>query len=601
MRFFRKHAPRPACRPARSFRPTIESLEERQLLSATPVLTGGLHDALVARVARAEFVQDNDHLSRADVIDLLEVVDGTETAVFNNGQVNFIAGTPNPGATLTEARLTDLRTIVKDARAWGLSADVANLAGKLLNQNPANEQFQGSVLLPNGQLSAGTSDSVVQDLVGKWFYGSDLPAVSGDGIAYEQAQGVLFGKGGPRASDIAQGAVGDCYFMSGLGATATQAPATIRSMFINNGDGTYTVRFFEYDATNDTWRADYVTVNLELPVYQQGGAFVYAGWYQGGKATPYTSKANVLWPALAEKAYAQLAEEGWSRFTGTGGSGVSGTPADWNQNCYDALNSGDGVATMQITGSNITADFYLPTGTAADEQALIKDFNHGSLVTVGSLAQEPADTPTNAAGEPLIIATHVYFLHAVNATAGTFTLINPCDDGSGQRMVTLTWSQMQIFLNDAFVVNPPPIDPAHAVLQNGTSSGTVGDAKAIDVDWYLNGKPVSSLKDVCQGDTVTVTFSTAAGIDPTEFSLVSYAAPNGKFNSWNIDHQQEWADSTLTATGKGTYSLTVKIPNGFFQLDFVRGDAISDFATGERYHGDGRFIEGVQGGTHMVR
>ena len=172
-------APRSSRRPIRSCRPSIEQLETRQMLSATAVTPpSDLHNALIAPVARAEYIQDNGQLSRTDVINLLSVVDGTKQAVFSNGQVSFNAATPNPNATLTQSELKDLQTLVKDASSWGLAPDVANLAGKVVNQNPANEHYQGAVLLPTGQLSAGTTDTVLQDLVGKWFYGTDLPAVA---------------------------------------------------------------------------------------------------------------------------------------------------------------------------------------------------------------------------------------------------------------------------------------------------------------------------------------------------------------------------------------------------------------------------------------
>ena len=38
--------------------------------------------------------------------------------------------------------------------------------------------------------------------------------------------------------------MGDCYFISALGTLADSNPAAIENMFINNGDGTYTVRFY---------------------------------------------------------------------------------------------------------------------------------------------------------------------------------------------------------------------------------------------------------------------------------------------------------------------------------------------------------------------
>ena len=599
---------------ARKARLRLDRLEAREVPSGSPLTAPtDLHDPLIAPIASAEYIQDNGQLSRADIINLLDVVDGTERAVFTNGQVIFDAAKPSSSATLTASQLTDLQTLVHDAVLWQISVPVTNLLGKTVEQNPANESYQGASLLPTGKLTAGSKDIDVQDLVGKWFSGTDLPgtqaAAENNGIpekvVYEQAQGVLFGPDGPNPHDIAQGWVGDCYFMSSLGETAQQSPQTIESMFIDNGDGTYTVRFYEYEAANKTWQADYVTVNLELPVMQQSGEFAFAGWYQDGKPTTYTDKCAVLWPALAEKAYAQLAEEGWSRSKGPGGSGNSSTPKDWNANSYNALAFGDGVALQQIGGSNITYDIGLTQAPASDETALEQAFAHGSLVIFGSLGHEPTGMPTNSAGAPLIISGHVYALTAVDAAKGLFTLVNPYDDNGpyptdGQRTVTLNWTQLTEYLNDYFVSAPPPICPSHAVVQHGKNTGINGGAAAVNIQWYVNGKPVSSLSQVHEGDTVTVTFDTLACAATTEFSLVSYAAPNGDFNSSNIDHQQEWADTTGTYTGAGEHSLTVTIPAGYFQLDFVRGSAISDFATGERYHSDGRFIAGTDGGDNVV-
>jgi hypothetical protein len=38
--------------------------------------------------------------------------------------------------------------------------------------------------------------------------------------------------------------VGDCYFIAALGALADSSAAAIENMFIDNGDGTWTVRFY---------------------------------------------------------------------------------------------------------------------------------------------------------------------------------------------------------------------------------------------------------------------------------------------------------------------------------------------------------------------
>ena len=81
--------------------------------------------------------------------------------------------------------------------------------------------------------------------------------------------------------------------MASLAEAALRSPATITNMFVVNGDGTYTVKFFNYG------QAEYVTVDAYLPTNRSGNA-IYAGM---GKN--YTNSANELWTMLAEKAYAQ--------------------------------------------------------------------------------------------------------------------------------------------------------------------------------------------------------------------------------------------------------------------------------------------------------
>lgn len=46
-------------------------------------------------------------------------------------------------------------------------------------------------------------------------------------------------------SDIQQGDYGDCYFMSSMGAIAREHPGFIEKMIHDNGDGTYTVTFYD--------------------------------------------------------------------------------------------------------------------------------------------------------------------------------------------------------------------------------------------------------------------------------------------------------------------------------------------------------------------
>src|SRR5437868_6369201 len=71
-----------------------------------------------------------------------------------------------------------------------------------------------------------------------------------------------------RPFEVDQGAAADCYFVAALGEVAQRTPDAISQMFIDNGDGTWTVRFFNNGA------AAYVTVDKFFPA-DGNGRFVY--------------------------------------------------------------------------------------------------------------------------------------------------------------------------------------------------------------------------------------------------------------------------------------------------------------------------------------
>jgi Calpain family cysteine protease len=408
---------RPATRQNCITRLRIEQLEARQLLSAPP---GGLNDPVIMAVADAEFNQDQGQMSRSDVINLLNVVDGTELPVFNNGVVSFDKTKPTPGSTLTATQLSDLRSI-QDTPGWGLAADVDNLFGKVVNKNPANEHYDGASLLPTGKLNAGNLDSALQDLVGKWFYGTDLPKSSVKGATYHEAKGTLFGQDGPKASDIAQGAVGDCYFLSMLAETALHSPQTIRNMFIDNGDGTWTVRFYRSGVP------DYVTVNGDLPAYSDG-EFVYANHDFDGRTAKVADSKNVLWVALAEKAYAQLGAEGWSL-------DVPGTGA------YASLSSSQTseAAGEQITGWR-TTDWIDCNSTSLNTTVLKQiaaNFKDGGLITF------------------CLNGNHYYYMTGYDAATQTFTFVNEYRD-TATKTLKLTFKELEKSSNSWFNEVLPP-------------------------------------------------------------------------------------------------------------------------------------------------
>jgi hypothetical protein len=311
--------------------------------------------------------------------------------------LSMFAWVEKNGAVST-AEMNDLKSLVANSSYLGMSADVADLANKVINGDSANATYQGKSL---GNLKAGSTAIQLTDLEDKWFLGTDLPGID-SGLHYQQASGTLFGSGGPKITDIVQGGLDDCYFLAGLGETVLHSPSTIQNMFINNGDGTFTIKFL------NNGKADYVTVNLQLPA-SPDGTFAYAN--VGGSLS---STSNVLWVALAEKGYAELAASGWSR-------GAS------EANAYSSISLGwEGDVVNQVAGkSEATTKM---ANTSAVQNALITVAGNGTWVGLESNAR-PASN---------IVPNHVYVLESYNASTHLFTMYNPW--GS---TIQLSWAQIE--------------------------------------------------------------------------------------------------------------------------------------------------------------
>ena len=150
-----------------------------------------------------------------------------------------------------------------------------------------------------------TSDTIFfkdpQPLLDKWFNGKDLPDTPGSSYPYVEVQGQLF-VDGITPDDPEQGSIGDCYFITALGAVAQNCPEAIESMILEVDENIWVVRF--YDNIGDK---QFVTVNNQLPYYPDN-------WNPNNKQSAFADwgnnpndPSNELWPALIEKAYAQAA------------------------------------------------------------------------------------------------------------------------------------------------------------------------------------------------------------------------------------------------------------------------------------------------------
>ncbi len=141
--------------------------------------------------------------------------------------------------------------------------------------------------------------------------GNDDPTIRADDIKqvngrYSNIQGSLFAYGSNDSVEIAyndaiQGNVSDCYLMAAMAAVALHRPQVIRSMFHDNGNGTYNVTFFNplSLSLNNPYKT--VTVDADLPIQD---------WVSNttpllyGKSADKTTSGYELWSSLLEKAYA---------------------------------------------------------------------------------------------------------------------------------------------------------------------------------------------------------------------------------------------------------------------------------------------------------
>lgn len=325
----------------------------------------------------------------------------TDGLIDRNDMISLLRNAED-GNVVDATELTDLRAITSSTTLFGSFDYVWKLSSYVVNANAANAKYQGTTL---GNLAAGSSSTQMEKLINKWYLGTDRPTAGG---AYRQFAGQLF-VNGATYNDVRQGALGDCYFMASIGEVALKNQAAITNMFTVNGDGTYTVRFYQ----NGT--AQYVTVDSYLPT-NSGGALIYAN-----RGANYVSASNELWTALAEKAYVQMNEMGWTRGSMTG-TGI---------NSYAAIAGGYIYAALgHITGQSTTAFAYTTGATAFT--TFVNAYNQGKSIGFASKT-----TPASSQ----VVGGHAYAVVGYNAANQTITLFNPW--GVEYGLVTMTWAQIQ--------------------------------------------------------------------------------------------------------------------------------------------------------------
>jgi hypothetical protein len=102
-----------------------------------------------------------------------------------------------------------------------------------------------------------------------------------------------------------------------------------------------------------------------------------------------------------------------------------------------------------------------------------------------------------------------------------------------------------------------------------------------------------------EGDTIVVNVTVAKWAGPTTVSFVSYHATGPTFDP-NTASQQVIAQDVAGTFGPGPHTLTLQVPQGFYEVDFVLGAAIDHFGPAGSnvfYSAQHRLISADNGGT----
>ena len=324
---------------------------------------------------------------------------------------------------LTASELSGLQSIVANLNL-SFSADnyTANALTHFVSAGAANATWNGGTATATslGDLQAGMSGALLSQLYGKWFTGADMPdptmvAVAGTRgtvypVHYTSLGYPLFGSNGPVAEDVNQGFEGTCVVLSAMLLMIKNHPDQLRSMFHDNGDGSWGVRF--YINGSEYWE----TVNAQLPE-RDPGILVYAN--QG------TSTSPSIWAELIEKAYAQLSATGLIGHTASVDS-------------YANINTNQMYTVLKaFTGASATRYYYASDSNWYDDkQLIIAALANGDDVM---MATGPAttDSSVDAAGNTLLVGDHAYAVERYDAATGNFVVRNPFgQQASGQYWLT---------------------------------------------------------------------------------------------------------------------------------------------------------------------
>jgi hypothetical protein len=311
---------------------------------------------------------------------------------------------------MTASKFSTLQTFASELNTTGgisVSPYVQQITDDVIFGNSANATWNGGAATATalGNLTANSTQTQADKLIGEWFLGTNLPSLSLASVGqanlnpvYRTSTLPLYGpSGAPKYQDVNQGYVGDCYFVSSLGEVALQNPSAIENMISSNGNGTYSVRFFVRG------QPDYVTVNTQLPTM--------TGYrWANGSQLEFANGNTDNWVALVEKAYAQLNAQT---------NAPHGMALNAASDSYAGITAGNGSALTLITNQSETPTTLSPTTSSSSLGSILT--NLASSFSAGE--EVLMSTPWNSSGN--LVGDHMYMVTGVNAATGALTIQNP--------------------------------------------------------------------------------------------------------------------------------------------------------------------------------
>jgi len=231
--------------------------------------------------------------------------------------------------------------------------------------------------------------------------------VTGTGIDSDGEGSQAFVKGEGEAhsvdpSDVTQGALGDCYLMASMAAIANQNPDLIQKLIRDNGDGTYTVTFYQKKKVLGLFDNGHekieITVDADFPEHNGSPMYAQPGDTVDGK--------QEIWSMVIEKAYAD-----WK-------GGYEDIEGGWP---HDALEALTGVDSKDYKPSSMSFQ---------DLAARFQDGDAIAVATHHDWELGPIDIPDSSDSNPfyqddILVTDHAYYISDVNVHAGTITIRNP--------------------------------------------------------------------------------------------------------------------------------------------------------------------------------